>query len=178
MFRRSGASLCVLAALCLAGPGCKDQSGRAVTQPADRSPGTPPPGGAAPPAPASTPARVTQTGTAAEPEKPAARTGPARPAPGWTIFREAFEDKADSTCLTRWTGEHRLEIRTENIRVLTLDVTKLPKAAPRDDGPWNLQIDGQGIDITGLRGGRRVLDLVRSQNGDWRVVSGSHRTKP
>jgi hypothetical protein len=91
---------------------------------------------------------------------------PKRPTPSWVIFREAFEESEDATCRADWTGENRLEVHTENIQRLTLDLTRLPAGAP-GRGPWNLQIDHQGIQITGLRG--KVLDLVRSKNGNWTV---------
>ena len=91
---------------------------------------------------------------------------PKRPTPSWVIFREAFEESEDATCRAEWTGENRLEVHTENIKRLTLDLRRLPAAAPQR-GPWNLQIDHQGIQITGLRG--KVLDLVRSKNGNWTV---------
>jgi hypothetical protein len=91
---------------------------------------------------------------------------PKRPAPSWVIFREAFHEKEDVTCAADWTGGSRLEIRTDNIKRLTLDLTRLPPGAP-GRGPWNLQIDSQGMEITGFHG--KVLDLVRSKNGNWTV---------
>lgn len=91
---------------------------------------------------------------------------PKRPEPSWAIFREAYDEKADVELHTKWSGENRLEIETQNIHRLTLDLTKLPEGAP-DSGPWILRIDRQGIQITGARG--RILDLVRSPNGDWAV---------
>lgn len=91
---------------------------------------------------------------------------PKRPEPSWAIFREAYDEKADVELHTKWSGENRLEIETQNIHRLTLDLTKLPEGAP-DSGPWILRIDRQGIQITGARG--RILDLVRSPNGDWVV---------
>ncbi|HVP09982.1 MAG TPA: hypothetical protein VMV94_02215 [Phycisphaerae bacterium] len=91
---------------------------------------------------------------------------PKRPTPSWVIFREAFDESKDADCRADWTGESRLEVHTDNIKRLTLDLTRLPAGAPRR-GPWNLQIDYQGIQVTGARG--RVLDLVRSKNGNWTV---------
>jgi len=110
--------------------------------------------------------------TAAElPKTPAE---PKRPEPSWIIFREAFEASADATCVARWTGGNRLEVDTENIRGLTVDLHKLPPDAPQS-GPWNLQIDGQGIEITGFRG--KVVALVRSQNGIWSVDRSKGRSR-
>jgi hypothetical protein len=104
-----------------------------------------------------------------EPEKPK------RPEPKWMIFQQAWDEKADAKVRCEWTGGNRLEAETENVRLLTLDLTKLPDAA-RKRGPWVLQIDKQGIEITGRRG--KVMDLARSKNGDWSVVENSHRDRP
>ncbi len=107
-----------------------------------------------------------------EAEEPAAfarrlaEARPKRPAPSWVIFREAFDDAKDAACTAEWTGGNRLEVHTENIRRITLDLHRLPGGAPQR-GPWNLQLDGQGVQITGFRG--KVLDLVRSKNGNWTV---------
>lgn len=95
-----------------------------------------------------------------------AQAGPRRPTPSWVIFREAFEETEDATCEAEWTGGNRLEVHTENIKRLTLDLGRLPSGAPQR-GPWNLQLDSQGIQITGFRG--KVLDLVRSKAGNWTV---------
>lgn len=91
---------------------------------------------------------------------------PARPKDSWAIFRHAFDEGADADIACKWTGGRRLEVRTQNVSRLRLDLNKLPPDAPQQ-GPWILQIDGQGIDITGRRG--KVLDLVRSPNGIWSV---------
>jgi len=91
---------------------------------------------------------------------------PKRPVNSWIVFREAYKPLKDATCKADWTGGNRLEVDTENINRITLDLARLPAGAPRR-GPWNLQIDGQGIEITGRRG--RIMDLVRSRNGRWTV---------
>lgn len=91
---------------------------------------------------------------------------PKRPVNSWIIFREAYKPLKDATCKAEWTGGNRLEVDTENINRITLDLTRLPAGASRR-GPWNLQIDGQGFEITGRRG--RIMDLVRSRNGRWNV---------
>jgi hypothetical protein len=101
---------------------------------------------------------------------------PKRPNHPWVIFREAQQATRDADIHAEWTGGNRLEIRTENVGLVTLDLNKLPPDAPRK-GPWLLQIDKQGIEIYG-RPGMRVLDLVRSRNGDWSVVPDSHRVRP
>ena len=127
--------------------------------------------------PVSQPAEAAQMPKAKQPDEEARRLAeiarllaermPKRPTPSWVIFREAFEEDKDAACEADWTGENRLEVHTQNIKRLTLDLTKLPAGAPRK-GPWNLQLDHQGIQITGLRG--KVLDLVRSKNGNWAVA--------
>ncbi len=91
---------------------------------------------------------------------------PKRPVNSWIIFREAYKPLEDAACKADWTGGNRLEVDTENINRITLDLTRLPPGAARR-GPWNLQIDGQGFEITGRRG--RIMDLVRSRNGRWTV---------
>jgi hypothetical protein len=136
----------------------------------------PQPGETSPPPTASQPARPEPTPQAEQADEEARRLAeiarrlaeamPKRPAPSWVIFREAFEETKDATCRAEWTGENRLEVHTDNIKRLTLDLTRLPPGAPRT-GPWNLQLDRQGIQITGQRG--KVLDLVRSKNGNWAV---------
>lgn len=95
-----------------------------------------------------------------------AERAPKRPQESWVVFREAFDEVKDATCTAEWTGGNRLEVHTENIKRLTLYLTRLPAGAPQR-GPWNLQIDHQGIQITGFRG--KILDLVRSKSGNWTV---------
>jgi hypothetical protein len=97
------------------------------------------------------------------PPKPAE---PKRPKIDWVVFRSAFNEKADATCDAQWTGTDRFEIKTENINRITVDLTKLPAGAP-PRGPYNFQVDGQGIQLTGFRS--RRIDLIRSQNGIWTV---------
>ncbi len=100
------------------------------------------------------------------PQPPAEPRVPLRPEPTWVIFREAYDDKADAELLSKWTGGNRLEITSRNVSRVTIDLTRLPPDAPQT-GPWILSVDRQGIQITGARG--KILDLVRSQNGDWSV---------
>ncbi len=101
-----------------------------------------------------------------EVSKPTPRKKPKRPIDSWIIFRTAADADADVICNYQWTGGKRLQVVTQNVTRLTLDLNRLPDGAPRR-GPWNLQIDHQGIEITGVRG--RVLDLIRSTNGIWSV---------
>lgn len=104
----------------------------------------------------------------------ARRHAPSRPDATWVIFREAFKPTGDARCDAQWTGDNRLAVTTDNIRRVTVDLNRLPTGAPQR-GPWNLQIDGQGIEITGFRG--KVLDLVRSGNGEWTVDRSKHRKR-
>ena len=97
---------------------------------------------------------------------------PARPEDSWAIFREAFDEQQDAACTANWTGGTRLEVTTHNVKRLTIDLTLLPEGAPQK-GPWNLQIDGQGVELTGFNPKPgytgRIRDLVRSPNGVWTV---------
>ncbi len=107
-----------------------------------------------------------QTPPAARVEPPKPPAPPKRPKDSWVVFRTAFDDAADAAIEAKWTGANRIEVLTHNVSRVTLDLTKLPEGAPQK-GPWNLQIDKQGIQITGARG--KVLDLVRSKGGVWKV---------
>lgn len=97
---------------------------------------------------------------------------PKRPKNTWVYFREAFDADKDVSLSADWTGGERIEIRTENVKRLTIDLAGMPKGAPTK-GPWNLQIDGQGIQMwgrspkVGYTG--KIRDLVRSVNGNWTV---------
>jgi hypothetical protein len=86
--------------------------------------------------------------------------------PEWLIIREIPKPLSKVICKARWTGGNRIEINTDNVHRLTLDLTKLPPGAEMQ-GPWNLQIDHQGIAITGRRG--LIIELIQSRNGDWSV---------
>lgn len=97
---------------------------------------------------------------------------PKRPSSTWALFREAFDPAADAVCEARFAGGNRLDVNTENISRLTLDMTQLPEGAPKR-GPWNLQIDGQGIEVSGSRG--RYLHLIRSKTGSWDVDRAAYR---
>ncbi len=125
------------------------------------------------PAPSQRPDEPT-TAAASVPGGAAPAHAPRRPAATWVIFREAFKPADDARCDARWTGDNRLAVTTDNIRRVTVDLNRLPTGAPRR-GPWNLQIDGQGIEITGFRG--KVLDLVRSGNGEWTVDRNRRRKR-
>lgn len=102
-----------------------------------------------------------------EPVKPAQPKPPARPKPGWTVFDAAFEVDRDATIDAKMTNARRMLVKTDNIRRLRIDLNNLPGGSDAR-GPWNLQIDGQGIELTGRRG--RVLTLERSEGGRWDVV--------
>lgn len=187
------APLTGLLAVCLAG--CPAPERPPVTQPGGAAetsaPPTPPaviaeplpPDSASPPAPPPAPgaenSRVPQpedapaeTSLVPQPEVVQPPRTPARPLDSWIIFRKAFDQTKDATCHLEWTGGNRLVVTTENIERLTLDLTQLPAGAP-EKGPWNLQLDGQGIEITGFtpKPGYtgKIRDLVRTPNGVWTV---------
>jgi hypothetical protein len=137
---------------------CKEQSQTTVTQPAAVEPTSRPAVAATKPPPTPKPVK------------------PELPNHPWVIVRTPQVEDAQASITADWTGGKRLEIHTDNIKFITLDLNKLPQDAPKQ-GPWTLQIDKQGIEIYG-RPGMRVLDLARSINGDWAVVPDSHRMKP
>jgi hypothetical protein len=89
-----------------------------------------------------------------------------KPSVPWVASHDPFDPSEEITLSGKWTGGRRLELHTDNVRRLTLDLYDLPVGAPTS-GPWNLQIDRQGIEISGRRG--KVIDLVRSTNGVWSV---------
>ncbi len=97
---------------------------------------------------------------------------PHRPESTWVIFREAVVDQDDVSYDAEWRGGNHFDIRTQNIRRMTIDMSHLPPKAPTK-GPWVLNIDGQGVELTGFTpkpgytGHKR--DLVRSKNGVWEV---------
>ncbi len=158
---------CLAMVSLLAWCGCQDQAGRAASRPAP-APEAPAPSSDAEPDASQRPAAVKPL------PKPEVRPPrkPKRPVDSWAIFREAFDPKQDAACVARWTGGNRVEIRTENIQRLTIDLTDLPDGAPTK-GPWNLQIDGQGIEMTGFKPKPgytgKIRDLIRSKNGNWTV---------
>ncbi|MFH1418861.1 MAG: hypothetical protein ABII12_11330 [Planctomycetota bacterium] len=160
----------LLLALLLAGCGQQTQAPQ-ETQTQTSKPEAParPPTEVVPPpkAPPAASQRVENAETA--PAPPSRK--PKRPKDSWVIFRSAFEEANDVMWDARWTGENRLEVHTDNVQRVTIDMRRLPEGAPTK-GPWNLQIDNQGIQITGFRG--NVMDIVRSKNGIWTV----DRTKP
>lgn len=162
--RVSGLLTCgMLLTSLVTGPvGC-EQGSRATSAPSTVKSVEPSP----PPQPASGDgAAVPQTPPAARVEPPKPPAPPKRPKDSWVVFRTAFDDAADAAIEAKWTGANRIEVLTHNVSRVTLDLTKLPEGAPQT-GPWNLQIDEQGIQITGARG--KVLDLVRSKGGVWKV---------
>jgi len=138
------------------------------------------------PEPAASPTTVAKAepSPAAEPSKtvPSVEPPPQATAPKpvqtkpqadkWVIVREAFDDDRSTSCKTKWVRRNRFEVKTNNIRRLTVDMTKSPLGAPKR-GPWIIIIDGQGVELTGFTPkpgytGRK-RDLVRSKNGGWTV---------
>jgi len=158
--------------------GCQERPRQAVTQPAAR-----PTAQHAAPSPLKDNTAATSQKTLDEPAAPPPKTEPPkteppksskpkRPVDSWVIFRAAFEPAEDAACSAKWTGGNRLEVHTENVKRITIDMRLLPEGAPTK-GPWNLQIDGQGIEITGFKPKPgytgKIRDLVRSKNGNWTV---------
>ncbi|OWY70626.1 hypothetical protein B7486_13500 [cyanobacterium TDX16] len=99
----------------------------------------------------------------AQPPLPNKTRNPSVP---WVASHDPFNPSEEISLTGKWTGNRRLEVHTDNVQRLTLNLHMLPSGAPRS-GPWNLQIDRQGIEISGRRG--KVIDLIRSPNGVWSV---------
>jgi hypothetical protein len=155
--------------------GCQEQTREPQTRPAEAADDSAQPIAAESSEPTTQPARPIVIDTGPEPVPRVPPKGmPKRPKASWVIFRSAFTEENDATCTAEWTGGNRLEVHTDNIQRLTLDLTRLPAGAPQT-GPWNLQIDEQGIQVTGFRG--KVLDLVRSKNGNWTVDRKKHKRR-
>jgi len=119
---------------------------------------------------------ATQTDTAPATQPPAATQAATRPVEPrrplrvsleWARLADVFETRDDAIVSGRWTGGNRIEIDTKNVRRMILDLTELPPGAPRRP-PWNLQIDGQGIELTGRRGLR--VEFTRGDTGAWNVT--------
>jgi len=154
---------------------------RAVTaDPATTVPARPAEPAAAEPA-AAEPATVEPTATqkapveragAALPARSVEKRAPRRPEDTWVIFREARDEAADATCDAQWLGGNRFRVKTQNIKRMTFDMTRLPEGAPAK-GPWIIHVDGRSIELTGFKpkpgytGHKR--DLVCSKNGVWTV---------
>ncbi len=111
-------------------------------------------------------------GPATSQPKPEEPREPKRPKPTWVIFREAIDPEEDAEIKAAWRGEYKFSIDTSNVKRVTIDMTKLPEGPPQK-GPWIIQIDNQGIELTGFkpRPGYtgHIRDLIRSKNGVWDV---------
>jgi len=102
------------------------------------------------------------------PEEGPKPKSPARPSgPDWARVNDVTDPDLDAAINATVAEGNRLRIKSDNIRVLHLDLTKLPTGAARS-GPWNLTIDEQAFEITGKRG--KQLTFVRSPGGRWEVA--------
>ncbi len=142
------------------------------TRTAEPGPVAPTPVRPAPTEPTAVKKGPAERATATPPAQRVEKRAPKRPADSWVIFREARAEAADAACDAQWLGGNRFRVKTQNMRRLTLDMTRLPEGAPAK-GPWIVHIDGRGIELTGFRpkpgytGHKR--DLVCSKNGVWTV---------
>lgn len=109
----------------------------------------------------------------AEPARPAPPRKPKRPPLTWTKFVGAFEGDKDAEILAR-VEKGRIDVRTQNVQRMLIDFRELPLEFRRK-GPWNLQIDQQGIEITGRRGW--VLEMTRNDSGAWNVTGPKQPTR-
>lgn len=159
--KRGGCCSLALTALLTMSAGCPKQppAGAPATKPTTTS------------APATT--RPVTTARAEKPpappppeEKPKAKS-PARPSgPDWARVNDVNDPDLDAAIKATVTEGNRLRIKSDNIRVLRLDLTKLPTGSAQR-GPWNLMIDDQAFELTGKRG--KQLTFVRSPGGRWEV---------
>jgi len=128
---------------------------------------------AAPAAPPKSPASAS-TLPAQQPEPPAA-TRPIKrfsvtvPEPGllpggWLRIVEKFRPAQPAKVAAALQSDRMLVVKTENVRLLILDLTALPRSRP---GRLILRIDGQGIEITGKAG--LLIHLRRDRVGAWSV---------
>jgi len=116
----------------------------------------------------------TSTLPAQQPEPPAA-THPIKrfsvtvPEPGllpggWLRIVEKFRPAQPAKVAAALQSDRMLVVKTENVRLLILDLTALPRSRP---GRLILRIDGQGIEITGKAG--LLIHLRRDRVGAWSV---------
>ena len=91
-------------------------------------------------------------------------------------FSDAFDEKRDAIISGDWTGGNRIELQTQNVRKLVLDFRDLPKIARQKGPPWNLQIDGYALEITGRRG--PFIELTHQKAGGWDVTGPPPRRTP
>ena len=114
-----------------------------------------------------TTARAEKPPTPPPPEDRPRPKSPARPSgPDWARVNDVNDPDLDASISTTVVEGNRLRIKSDNIRVLRLDLTKLPPGSAQR-GPWNLTIDGQAFELTGKRG--KQLTFVRSPGGRWEV---------
>ena len=86
--------------------------------------------------------------------------------PPWANVADVTDPDLDADIKASVTNGNRLRIKSDNIRVLRLDLGQLPPGSSKV-GPWNLMLDDQAIELTGKRGKR--ITFVRSPGGRWEV---------
>ncbi len=151
------------AAIALFVAGCEKKSaGPLPTKPTSTSA----PATSAPANPPVTSARAEKPPLPPPDETPKPKS-PARPrGPDWANVTDVSDPDLDATIKATVTDGNRLRIKSDNIRILRLDLTKLPTGSA-ERGPWNLTIDEQAFELTGRRG--KQLTFVRSPGGRWEV---------
>ena|SRR5207302_6218309 len=117
---------------------------------------------------------------ATQPEEPATKPAepkkPQRISLKWATFADAFDKDADAVISGDWTGGDRVELKTRNVRRMVVDFRELPGEGKRRGPPWNVQIDGYALEITGRRGPR--IELTHRENGGWDVTGPPPRKRP
>lgn len=127
--------------------------------------------------PASSNVAATAPATQAEAAtKPVEPRKPQRVDLKWARFADAFEKESDAIITGEWTGGNRVELKTQNVRRMVIDFRELPGEGKRKGPPWNLQLDGYAIEITGRRGPK--IELTHKENGGWDVTGPPPRRTP
>lgn len=147
----------------------------------------PPPHAAQPPLPATQPSATREAPSTQPTSRP--QTQPAtQPSPPPRSFRVtslgvkadqplSILDKTDiqqpARILASLESDHRLVIETTNVGFLRLDMLKLPR---EQTGRLILQIDGQGLEITGRAA--KIVYLQRNSVGNWTFTKAPTTSRP
>jgi len=87
---------------------------------------------------------------------------PAEPQRGWLVIEEIAKPGGPASAIGTIAGPRKLVVATKNVKALRIE---LPKAGMPSDRRVVLQIDSQGIEITGRRG--PIARFQRSKQGAW-----------
>src|SRR5262245_50458446 len=103
--------------------GCERQVHRSPHRPSAAPPASQPATRRAETRPTTMPTSRPVVGVApARPPEPEEPRTPRRPVDSWTIFRQAFNDEVDASVDAHWTGGNRLDVKTDNVSHLLIDL--------------------------------------------------------